>query len=234
MYLVVRSVQLAHHLDLWTAGNPVRALTEGVRRLVGNIRPPRANNQIINKLKEEGERFLDVVQVSMLQHLKDGMDDTEKKLRQTTPPADGDGDAIYKQAEALLRKNFGRKLTSTDVDIHRENACTLLYVDEKEKQERRRLRRVSTTTTTQPPINNNNDDDEDGDDGEIAFKAIATNGLPADTDSTNASLTASAVGDNDTESDDDEPYLRPSRLVTRSRKLSTHQAKQGEELVKPR
>ena len=131
VYLVVRSVQMAHHVDLWTARNPVRALTDGVRRLVANIRPPRADDHIMNKLKEEGERFLDVVQVMMLKHLRDGMDDAEALLKQKGPPADADGDAIYKQAKALLRKNFGHKLTPADVVIHLENACTVLYIDDK-------------------------------------------------------------------------------------------------------
>ena len=35
VYLVVRSVQMADHVDLWTARNPVRALTDGVRTTRG-------------------------------------------------------------------------------------------------------------------------------------------------------------------------------------------------------
>ena len=173
----------------------------------------------MNKLKEEGERFLDIVQVSMLKHLKDGLDDAKEHLRQTTPPADGDGDAIYKQAQALLCKNFDRK------------RCGYTSGERVHSPLHRQQKETGATTTTQPPNDINNDDDEDGDDDEIAFNAPATNGLPADTDSTNVPLTASAVGDNDTEPEDDATYIRPSRLVTRSRKLSTHQAKQGEVLV---
>ena len=138
VYLVVRSVQMAHHVDLWTARNPVRALTDGVRRLVANIRPPRADDRIMNKLKEEGERFLDVIQVTMLKHLRDGMNEAEALLTRKEPPADADGDAIFKQAKALLQKNFGNKLTSTDVDIHLHDACTVLYIDDKEEERRPR------------------------------------------------------------------------------------------------
>lgn len=231
MYLVVRRVQLAHHVDLWTAGNPVRALTDGVRRLVSNIRPPRANQQIISKLKEEGERFLDVVQVSMLQHLKDGLDDTEEQLRHTKPPTDSDADAISKQAEALLRKNFGRKLTTRDTEVHLGNACAILCHDERAERERQRARRDLATTTTQQPNNNNNDNDEDDDDEAIAVNTATTNGLHAGTVVTNAPPSESAVGDADTESEDDTAYLRPSRLATRSRTISTRQRNQGEVLV---
>ena len=53
MYRVVHYVQVAHHKDLWETGNPVRSLTEGVRRMVNNLRPPRANKKIVDKLRKK-------------------------------------------------------------------------------------------------------------------------------------------------------------------------------------
>ena len=166
VYLVVRRVQMAHHVDLWAAGNPVRTLTDGVRRLVENIKPPRANDRLRDRLEEEGEKFLGIVQATVLQHLKDGVDEAGELLEQQEPPADGDSDEIHKRAEQLLRRNYGHKLTPTDINVHLENACTLLCAD----KERRRLHGNKTATTAMPH--------EDGDDEAVASSATTAGVLP--------------------------------------------------------
>ena len=171
VYLVVRRVQMAHHVDLWATSNPARALTDGVRRLVENIKPPRANDRIRNRLREEGEKFLGVVQATVLQHLKDGVDETEELLQQQEPPAEGDSDEIHKQAEQLLRKNYGHKLTPTDINIHLEKACTVLCAG----KERRRPHDTRTRTAALPH--------EDGDDEAVASGATTTGVLPVNSTS---------------------------------------------------
>ena len=229
VYLVVRRVQMAHHADLWTAGNPVRALTDGVRRLVANIRPPRADDQIMNKLKIQGEKFLEDVQLTVLQHLQRGMDEAESLLTRKNPPADADGGLIFQQAKSLLQKNFGKKLTSTDIDCHLEDACTVLY----EQDEEPRHPQDAVSATTAPPPNNGarQDDDDDGNDGAMAPRAAAVGGLPAATVITSVTRTASAVEDSDTELEEDAVYIRPSRVATRSHKTTRQQTLQGEVLV---
>ena len=228
VYLVVRRVQMAHHADLWTAGNPVRALTDGVRRLVANIRPPRADDQIMNKLKIQGEKFLEDVQLTVLGHLQRGIDEAESILTRKNPPADDDGGLIFQQAKSLLQKNFGRKLTSTDIDCHLEDACTILY----EQDEEPRHPQAAVPAATAPPPNNDarQEDDDDSNDEARAHWAAAVGGLPAATVTASAARTTSAVEDSDTDPED-AVYIRPSRVATRSLKLTRQQTLQGEVLV---
>ena len=168
---MVHYVQLAHHTDLWSAGNPVRALTDGVRRLVSNLRPPRSNNKVVDKLREEGERFLGTIQAVMLQHLRECQRTSDEELRQTKPPIEGDDEIIAKQAKSLLRKNYGQKLTTNDVDCHLEDACTLLAYDEREEVALRRGNMTASTTTAPRTSVWVDSGDEDNNEGEEQTQA---------------------------------------------------------------
>ena len=226
MYRVVHNVQLAHHADLWRAGNPVRALTEGVRRLVDNLRTPKSNKKIVDKLKEEGERFLEIIQVTMLQHLRESHHTSDAELRNTKPPQGEDEETITKQATALLRKNYGCKLTSDDINCHLENACTLLFYDEREDMMLRRDT-ITTATTAAPGTSvwvSNEDESNDDEEGQ-------TQALDGATSQRNAHIeTSHQASGRETETEN----IQLPKRITRSQRMSAQQtstAHRGEGLV---
>ena len=100
----------------------------------------------------------------MLQHLRECTQEADEELRLTKPPRDGDNAIIAKQATALLlRKNYGKKLTSNDLDCHLYDACTLLTYDEQEEEALRRGDgTASTSTAPKPSVWINDEDDDDG------------------------------------------------------------------------
>lgn len=226
MYQVVHYVQVAHHKDLWEAGNPVKSLTEGVRRMIGNLRPPRANKKVADKLKEEGERFLDIIQVTMLQHLRECTEEADEELRRSKPPRDEDEEIIVKQATALLRKNYGKKLTSRDVDCHMYEAFTLLTHEEQEEETLRRGDDGTTATAAAPKPSvwiNNGEDDDDG-----AAQAQAHD------DATAPRAGSSARVDTHLTSERETDLMPLPKRLTRNRRLSTQHSsnvQRGEVLV---
>ena len=122
----------------------------------------------------------------MLQHLRESQTTSDAELRDAKPPRDEDETTIIKQATALLRKNYGHKLTSDDIDCHLEDECTLLFYDEREEAEGRRDTRTTAETaapSTSVRISNNDgsSDDEDGQarilDGDMAQRN--THAVPA-------------------------------------------------------
>ena len=86
--------------------------------------PPRSNYAVCSCFREYSHRFINVIQTSMLMHLRNIFNDTD--ITQQLNYTDVELNQILKQIQALLRKNYGRKLTDDDVEVHMAEAISIM------------------------------------------------------------------------------------------------------------